>query len=79
MKLSRMYETYGKDWNYIQSLDPLRVGTLAQCGDGDKEILLAGVHYVNRFGYYILDTPWEEEWVKDADSSEIETSDSQLE
>jgi hypothetical protein len=57
--LSRMYETYGKDWEHIKSLDEHRVATLVDAGE--KEALLTGIHYVNRIGYYILSSPWTQE------------------
>jgi hypothetical protein len=57
--LSRMYETYGEDWEYIKSLDEHRVATLVDAGE--KEVLLTGIHYVNRIGYYILSSPWTQE------------------
>jgi len=57
--LSRMYETYGKDWEHIKSLDEHHVATLVDAGE--KEVLLTGIHYVNRIGYYILSSPWTQE------------------
>ena len=57
--LSRMYETYGEDWEHIMSLDEHYVATLVEAGQ--REVLLTGIHYVNRIGYYILSSPWTQE------------------
>lgn len=57
--LSRMYETYGEDWEHIKSLDEHLVATLVEAEE--REVLLTGIHYVNRIGYYILSSPWTQE------------------
>lgn len=55
-----MYETYGEEAEYVQSVDPKYVWTYV---DGDmSSLLVAGYHYVNRLGYYICEVPWEDEW-----------------
>ena len=55
--VSRMFETYGPEVKYVQSVDEKRVWTWV---DGDAcSLLLAGYHYVNRLGYYVCEEPWE--------------------
>ena len=54
-----MFETYGEEWEYIQSLDPRYVWTNVQ---GDmSDLIVAGVAYVNRLSYYVTEIPWENE------------------
>jgi hypothetical protein len=54
-----MFETYGEEWEYIQSLDPRYVWTNVQ---GDMaDLLVAGVAYVNRLCYYVCEVPWEDD------------------
>ena len=56
---SYMFETYGEDYEFVKSQDPKYVWTLV---DGDMmSLLLAGVHYVNRLGYYVCEFPWDNE------------------
>ncbi len=55
----RMYETYGEEYEYIKSLDPKYVWTYV---DGDmSSLLVAGVAWVNRLGYYVCEVPWEDD------------------
>lgn len=54
-----MYETYGEEVEYVQSLDPRYVWTNVQ---GDEcDLIVAGYAYVNRLCYYITELPWENE------------------
>ena len=56
---SKMYETYGEEYDYIKSLDPKYVWTNVQ---GDmSDLLVAGVAWVNRLSYYVCEIPWEDE------------------
>jgi hypothetical protein len=53
------YETYGEEYEYIQSLDPRYVWTNVQ---GDmSDLIVAGVAYVNRLTYVVCEIPWEDE------------------
>ncbi len=55
----QMYETYGEEYEYIKSLDPKYVWTYL---DGDMaSIIVTGVAYVNRLGYYVCEVPWEDD------------------
>jgi hypothetical protein len=54
-----MFETYGEEYEFIQSLDPRYVWTNVQ---GDmSDLLVAGVAYVNRLCYYVCEIPWEDD------------------
>lgn len=54
-----MYETYGEEVEYIQSLDPRYVWTSVS---GDMcDLIVAGYAYVNRLSYYVTELPWESE------------------
>lgn len=55
----KLYETYGEEWNYITTVDPKYVWTYL---DGDmSSILVAGIAYINRLGYYVCEVPWEDD------------------
>lgn len=52
-----MFETYGEEIEYLQTVDPKYVWTWV---DGDlSSFLVAGYAYVNRLGYYVTEVPWE--------------------
>ena len=54
-----MFETYGAELEYVQSLDPRYVWTSVQ---GDMcDLIVAGYAYVNRLCYYVTEIPWEDE------------------
>jgi hypothetical protein len=55
----QMYETYGEEVEYVQSMHPNFVWTFVS-GDG-CDLIVAGYAYVNRLGYYITEIPWENE------------------
>jgi hypothetical protein len=67
---SKMYETYDEDWEFIKSQDEHNVATL--CSMGDDEYLLSGIHWVNRVGYFLLETPWTEEF--DVDWNDVDST-----
>ena len=55
----KMYETYGEEVEYIQTVDPRYVWTLVT---GDMcDLIVAGYAYVNRLAYYVTEVPWENE------------------
>jgi hypothetical protein len=54
-----LYETYGEELEYVQSVDPKYVWTYVS-GDG-CDLLVAGYSYVNRLGYHICEVPWEDD------------------
>lgn len=49
-----LYETYGEDWKYVTSVNPLCVWTLCTA---DDDYLISGFHVVNRMGFYITEVP----------------------
>jgi hypothetical protein len=51
----RMYETYGEDMNYINSMPAQFVWTLVDTDDG--EVVVNGRAFVNRIGYYTSKKP----------------------
>lgn len=54
---AQMFETYGEEWEFIKAQDPKHVWTWVT---GDMcDIIVAGVAFVNRFGYYVTEVPWE--------------------
>jgi hypothetical protein len=56
----RIYETYGEDLDFIQSIaEDNRVWTYLD-GDGYSSVV-NGMFYVNRLCYYVTEVPWEGE------------------
>lgn len=53
-----MFETYGDEFDFIQAQDRNHVWTGVQ--DGLTDLIVPGYAYMNRFGYYITEVPWEE-------------------
>ncbi|HZF02307.1 MAG TPA: hypothetical protein VE344_10470 [Methylomirabilota bacterium] len=50
------FETFGEAELFVRNADPKTVWTIVE---GDEFLwLIAGFHYVNRFGYLITRTPW---------------------
>jgi hypothetical protein len=54
-----LYETYGEEVEYVQSMHPNFVWTLVS-GEG-CDLIVAGYAYVNRLGYYITENPWNDD------------------
>jgi hypothetical protein len=55
----QMFETYGEELEFVQSVEPNRIWTYLQ---GDmSDLICAGYHFVNRIGYYISEVPWTNE------------------
>ena len=57
---SCMFETYGKEEEYVRKQDKNNVWTIVE-GDDDTMFIESGYHFVNRMGYLIT----KEKWVKD--------------
>lgn len=52
----RMFETYGEELDYINTVEPEYVWTWIS---GDmSDLLVAGKAFVNRLGYYVCEEPW---------------------
>jgi hypothetical protein len=55
-----MYETFGEELEYVKAQPNKRIWTIVDT-DGDDLIVIAGFHFVNRFGYLITDEEWSDE------------------
>jgi hypothetical protein len=51
-----MFETYGKEEEFVKQQDPNRIWTY-QDDDNGNPCFTSGWHYVNRIGYLICDPP----------------------
>jgi hypothetical protein len=56
-----MYETFGEELDYVEEQPNKRVWTIIDAGGRDLA-LIAGRHFVNRFGYIVTDEEWEDEY-----------------
>lgn len=54
----RMFETYGKELEFLRAQDPCTIWTLLEC-DGNN-FVVSGYHHTNRLGYFITKKPVEE-------------------
>ncbi len=55
-----MFETYGKEYEFVRAAKPQHVWTYLT-GDNNELIIVAGFHFVNRIGYFITEQPWKSE------------------
>lgn len=56
-----MFETYGDEYQFIvetNEKEPGKVWTLTE-GDSGRLYVTDGWHYVNRFGYFVTEVPFE--------------------
>ena len=52
-----MFETFGAEFEYVKEQDFRHVWTWV---DGDmSSLIVPGIAYVNRLGYYVTEVPWE--------------------
>ena len=56
---SRMFETYGDDYAFIEDTHPAHVWTLVSTDSGE-DIIVEGMRFVNRLGYFVTVRPWSE-------------------
>lgn len=56
---SRLFETYGDDLAFIEAMPKDRVWTLVDHHRGG-EIIMEGMRFVNRLGYFVTVRPWSE-------------------
>jgi len=58
-----MYETYGNEEDYVKHQNHKHVWTIVECDDdedGNSVVCIcAGLHHINREGYFITEKPWE--------------------
>jgi hypothetical protein len=57
-----MFETFGEELDFVHSTDPSRVCTIVEGDDGELYIV-SGYRWVNRFGYLILEEPFEDGFI----------------
>ena len=57
-----MFETFDEELDFVRSIDPFRICTLVEGDDGDLYIV-SGYHLVNRLGYFILEEPFEFDFI----------------
>lgn len=48
-----LFETYGKDLDFVRKQDPDAVWTLVDSEDDDSLMIIEGFHRVNRIGYFV--------------------------
>ena len=70
-----MFETYGKELEYIVNLSNNEeskkfVWTIVD-GENEETWIIPGYHYVNRYGYLITEKPWENEDIQVNDNEMI--------
>jgi hypothetical protein len=53
----RPFETYGADYETVQSVDPACVWT--RCDSSGFDYISNGLHWVDRFLYYVTEVPFE--------------------
>lgn len=51
-----LFETHGPEFEFVRQQDPQRVWTLVDADDGHLAVI-SGLHYVNRIGYLISESP----------------------
>lgn len=51
-----LFETYGKELDYVRRFDPMRVWTLID-GENGNLYIASGMHLVNRIGYLLSRYP----------------------
>lgn len=54
-----LFETYGADLEAVQAADSTNIWTLYD-GDDNHNIIMAGMHVVNRVGYFITELPYDD-------------------
>lgn len=53
---SNMFETYGRELDYVNAQDVHYVWTYVDVDFGS--VTVEGFHYVNRIGYFVTEVPW---------------------
>jgi hypothetical protein len=55
-----LFETFGPEFDFVQSRSSECVWTLVESDNGDLILIVPGIHVVNRLGYLITEYSWEE-------------------
>lgn len=63
-----MFETYGKEWEYVKNINPEYVWTY---GDEDGSYIVSGRRFVNRLGYFVCEVPCSDEVWIELDEEEV--------
>lgn len=53
-----MFETYGKELEFLKTQDNLTIWTLIDNNDGEPQIIENGIWWVNRIGYFVSELPY---------------------
>ena len=56
----QMFETFGKELEFVKDQPENKVWTLMDDDDGNL-VITTGFHVVNRVGYYVTEIPWNRE------------------
>lgn len=65
-----MFETYGAELVVVREQDFKKIWTLID-SDNDNWYIIPGLHYVDRFGYFICENEWESEDIEVDDNEHI--------
>lgn len=55
-----MFETYGVELAHVREQDNKNIWTIINC-ENEESWIIPGFHFVDRFGYFITEIPWESE------------------
>lgn len=55
-----LWETFGRDLEFVRSVPNENVWTLID-GDDGGQVIVSGFHVVNRVGYFVTELPWKTE------------------
>jgi hypothetical protein len=55
-----MFETYGVELAHVKEQDNKNIWTIINC-ENEESWIIPGFHFVNCFGYFITEIPWESE------------------
>ena len=58
-----LVETYGDHLAYLKTIPDDRIWTAVESDDEEDErpVIVSGMHFVNRLGYFVTENPWNEE------------------
>ena len=57
-----LFETFGKEYDFVKKANPLNIWTLVDGEDGTY--IVDGWHYVNRIAYFITEMPHNDEGIE---------------
>jgi len=55
-----MFETYGVELAHVKEQDNKNIWTIINC-ENEESWIIPGFHFVDHFGYFITEIPWESE------------------